>query len=197
MYRNVLETLGIPCWISQLLWVLFSQSENSLTSLSLVQLDFSFRKLCHHQSKNPNHCCKSCPAHKPLPSLFWFEVSLLIWKLPCWSFPACVEGQSDKCRGTGVEKNCEHQLIQNPLSGLSSSCIFQLQGSSQSLCSAGSCFLRLCAVGKMFKAKPEELAQEGACNKLCCLALKIPEGTLWQQEIYSVPCKINELLLSF
>lgn len=40
------------------------------------------------------------------------------------------------------------------------------------------CFLRPRAVGKMFKAKPEELAQEGACNKLCCLVLEIPEGTL-------------------
>lgn len=76
--------------------------------LPVVQLDYSFRKLCNHGSKNPNHCWKSCPAHKPLPSLSWLEVSVLIWKLPCWSFPDCMEGQLDKCRGTGVEENHEH-----------------------------------------------------------------------------------------
>lgn len=68
--------------------------------LPLVQL--SFRKLCNHHSKNPNHCWKPCPA---LASLIWgfpvdLEASLLIFSWP---------------HGRAVRKFCEHQLIENPL----------------------------------------------------------------------------------
>lgn len=90
-----------------------------------------------------------------------------------------MEGQLDKRRGTGVKENFEHPQIQNPPQ---CSLVFQLHlPAARELpipVFRRPCFLRPRAVGKMFKAKPEELAQEGACNKLCCLVLEIPEGTL-------------------
>lgn len=90
-----------------------------------------------------------------------------------------MEGQLDKCRGTGGKENCEHPQIQNPPQ---LSLIFQLHlPAARELpipVFRRPCFLRLRAVGKTFKAKPGELAQEGACNKLYCLVLKIPGGTL-------------------
>lgn len=102
-----------------------------------------------------------------LPLLFWFEVSLFIWKLP-WLFLTAWKG-----RGTSVEENCAPQLIENPSqSGFNSSC----KRAPTPCVPQALAFLASVPLGKPSKLNQKSSLRRGPVASFAALLLKFQEG---------------------
>lgn len=111
-----------------------------------------------------------------------------------------MEGQLDKCRGTGVKENFEHPQIQNPPQ---CSLVFQLQGNSQSPCSAGLAFLGRVQLGKCSKLNQKSSLRRGPVTSFAALFLKFQKGhsdnkkyTQFLVKLMSCCCPFRETLIS-